>query len=137
MLVWAVLAALLFFAVFAAAALLWARGQVGRQRRVDDRQRLLALAAQAATDDSGRYLLLLLGAMEQAGADCPITVEWLRREARPDHPGGMLVKIAWDGNEWRRIIPLSPFRERVGRWLAEDAACGSARGRQLLADLEA
>lgn len=135
MLLWAVLGALLFFLVLAAAVLLWARGQVGRQRQPDTRQLMLVLASQAATDESGKHLLLLLRAMEALG-DGPITVEWVRREPRDDHPGGMLVKIAWDGNEWRRILPLSPFREDVTRWMSEDPACESARGRQLLAELE-
>lgn len=136
MLLWAVLGALLFFLVLAGAAVLWARAQVGQVRQSDTRQRLLALAAQAATDDSGKHLLLLLGAMEGADDDCPIRVDWLRREARPEHPGGMLVKISWDGNEWRRIMPIAPLREQLALLLAENPACASARGKQLLRDLE-
>jgi hypothetical protein len=126
-------------AVVVGGILVWARGRVqGRglqDAQAQSRQHYLNLAAQAASDGSGRGLLALLDALDAAPADCPVTVSWLRHQA-PDKPAGMLVRISWDGNEWRRIMPWTPFRDQLRAQVEAHPGAG-ARARQLLADLEA
>jgi hypothetical protein len=91
-----------------AGILLWARGRVAAQQAREThnsgRQHYLSLAAQAASDPTGRHFMRLLNEMETAPPDCPVTVGWVRHQP-VDKPLGMLIKITWDGNEGRRVMP--------------------------------
>jgi hypothetical protein len=59
-------------------------------------------------------------------------VQWLHH--RPANGAeGMLVKIAWDGNEWRRVYPVASLREQLEAAVPADRREGKA-GR-LLAEL--
>lgn len=126
-------------AVVVGGILVWARGRVQGQSQQDaraqSRQHYLALASQAASDASGRGLLTLLDALEAAPPDCPVQVSWLRHQPA-NKPAGMLVRISWDGNEWRRIMEWATFRDQLRTQIAAHPEAG-ARVRQLLADLEA
>jgi hypothetical protein len=125
--------------VAVAAILLWARSRVRAQQARDvgatGRQRYLTLAAQAASDPSGRQLMRLLDEMETAPADCPVTASWVRHQPA-DKPLGMLVRISWDGNEWRRVMPWGEFRDQVRAHVDAEPGAGP-RVRRLLEDLEA
>jgi hypothetical protein len=125
--------------VAVAAILMWARGRVHAQQSLDagksGRQHYLTLAAQAASDPTGRQFMRLLNEMESAPPDCPVNVSWVRHQP-VDKPLGMLVRIAWDGNEWRRVMPWAEFREQVRAFVGAEPTAG-ARVRRLLDDLEA
>ena len=92
------------------------------------------LAALAASDPSGRQLVRLLDAMEDAPPDCPVTVQWLRHQPA-DKPLGMLVKITWDGNEWRQVYAPADLASRLEAHLPPEGRDGLAG--KLLADLKA
>jgi hypothetical protein len=140
MIMTAVVGCLLLFAVLAGLILFWVRGQVKRQQQVstvkDDRQLYIQLATEAANDESGRALLILLKALDVAGPDCPITIGWLHHTPTKGK-SGLLVKIAWDGNEWRRVYEIAPFRARLEGWLAAEPKLDGEHVRRLLADLSA
>ncbi|MDB5098325.1 MAG: hypothetical protein JWM80_2746 [Cyanobacteria bacterium RYN_339] len=122
----AVAAGLTFWGV---AAVRHARSQGGTTR-----ERMIALAARAASDESGRGLVELLAALDGAEPGGPITLAWLHH--RPvNGTEGMLVKIAWDGNEWRQVYPPATLAERLEAHLPADARDGLAG--KLLADLRA
>jgi hypothetical protein len=128
----------LFLAFLAASAVigLWV-ARVFRRNRVDvgERQKLMTLAARAAGDESGRALLELLRALDDATEGQPITVGWLARRTAKDEAVTFLVKIAWDGNEWRRAQPVAPLLASVEARLAEAPALAGPRAERLLAEL--
>lgn len=131
-------AALLFVFLIAVGAIGWWVARTMRSRQtVDDRQTLLTLAARAAGDESGRGLLVLLRALDEAAPNQPVTVGWLARRTAQDVAPGFLVKIAWDGNEWRRAQPAAQLRAAIEARLAEDPALEGPQARRLLADLRA
>lgn len=136
---WVLVGTLVGFGLVAGLILLWARGQVRRQRAQETgqmtRQAYLNLAAHAAGDPSGRALIKLLDALEAAPADCPVTVQW-NRHMPVNKPIGFLVKITWDGNEWRRVMDWDVFAAQIQSAVAESGPHGT-RVQQLLADLEA
>lgn len=138
-LVWVAVGVFAAFGVVVALILLWARRQVAARRgngeQQTDRQTYLALAAQAASDSSGRALVRLLNVLDTAPADCPVTVQWVRHLAG-DKPPALLVKITWDGNEWRQRMDWTDFRDRLRALIAEEPASGE-RVRSLLSYLEA
>lgn len=138
-LVWVAVAVFVAFGVVVAGILLWARQQVAARRDTgapqSDRQTYLTLAAQAASDSSGRALVRLLNALDTAPADCPVTVQWVRHMAG-NKPPALLVKITWDGNEWRQRMEWAEFRDRLRALIAEEPASGD-RVRSLLSYLEA
>lgn len=103
----------------------------------DARQQLITLAAKAAGDESGRALLALLRALDAAPPNQPVTVGWIARRTAQDDVQGFLVKIAWDGNEWRRAQPAAQLRAAIEARLAEDPALDGPQARRLLADLRA
>ena len=134
-----VIVTIVVFALVVAGILIWARRQVRAQQARETgemtRQAYLNLAAHAAGDASGRALVRLLNALDTAPIDCPVTVQWLRH-IPVGKPTGMLVKITWDGNEWRRVMDWDAFREQLNAAAAQEPACGE-RVKQLLAELEA
>jgi hypothetical protein len=136
---WVLVGTLLGFALVVGLILLWARGQVQRQKDQETgqmtRQAYLNLAAHAAGDASGRTLVKLLDALETAPADCPVIVSW-NRHMPVGKPIGFLVKITWDGNEWRRVMDWDVFAAQIQSAAAESGPHGP-RVQQLLADLEA
>lgn len=136
---WVLAGTLVGFGLVVALILLWARGQVRRQRAQETgqmtRQAYLNLAAHAAGDASGRALVKLLDALETAPADCPVTVQW-NRHMPVNKPIGFLVKITWDGNEWRRVMDWDVFAAQIQSAVADSGPHGS-RVQQLLTDLEA
>ena len=133
-LIGAVVAALLVFALLVVGILIWARRTAGRSQEADTRMHYITLAGHAAGDASGAKFFELLKALEEAPADCPVKVQWLRHMPANKEPG-MLVKITWDGNEWRRVMDWERFKGQVRTWVEQDPECG-ARVKQLLDDLE-
>lgn len=98
------------------------------------RQQMIALASRAATDDTGRGLVELLAALDRAEPGSPVTMSWLHH--RPVNGAeGMLVKIAWDGNEWRQVYPPTDLASRLEAHLSPDGRGGLAG--KLLEDLKA
>ena len=71
-------------AVLVGGILVWARGRAKAQQshstQQESRQHYLALAAQAASDGSGRGLFKLLDALDTAPEGCPVVVSWLRHQ---------------------------------------------------------
>lgn len=115
----------------------WVIRTMRGHRQVDDRQKLLTLAARAAGDESGRGLLVLLRALDAAPPSQPVTVGWVARRTAQDEAPGFLVKIAWDGNEWRRAQPASQLLAALEARLAEDPTLDGPQARRLVADLRA
>ena len=107
-----ILAALVFIGFLAAAVgmALWARSLTHQAPTRDDREILLALASRAATDESGKTLVMLLDVLDGPAVDGPVSVAWLRHVPAKG-ASGMLLKITWDGNEWRRIYPVPVLLE--------------------------
>lgn len=127
----------LAFAVAVAAIGAWVARTMRSTRQSDDRQVLMTLAARAAGDETGRGLLELLRALEAAPPNQPVTVGWLARRTTQDDAPGFLVKIAWDGNEWRRAQPAAVLRAAIEARLAEAPDLAGPRAQQLLAELRA
>jgi hypothetical protein len=119
--------------------LFWASRRVKAQQQQESQQQgrkyYMDLAAQAASDASGRSLVTLLEALETAPPDCPVTVGWVRHQPG-NKPAGMLVRITWDGNEWRRVMEWAGFREQLRAHVDAHPQAGG-RVHQLLAELEA
>ena len=115
----------------------WARGRFRQAGSRDEREQLLVQAGRAAGDESGRELLLLLRMLEAADPGQAVTVGWHARRTAKDATPGFLVKIAWDGNEWRRAQPAADVRARIEARLAEDPSLDGPQARQLLADVRA
>jgi hypothetical protein len=124
------------FLVAATGLAVWGIAEVrhARNQGGTTRERMLNLASRAATDDSGRGLVELLAALDRAEPGGPVTVAWLHH--RPvNGTEGMLLKIAWDGNEWRQVYRPADLAARIEASLPEDARTGLAG--KLLADLQA
>lgn len=115
----------------------WARGKFRQATTRDERELLLTLAARAAGDDSGRELLALLRVLDAASPDQAVTVGWHARRTTKDTEPGFLVKIAWDGNEWRRAQKAAELQAKIEARLAEDPALDGPQAQRLLADLRA
>ncbi len=131
-------AALFVVFLVAVGAIGWWVARTMRSRQtVDERQKLITLAARAAGDESGRGLLALLRALDLAPPNQPVTVGWLARRTAQDEVPGFLVKIAWDGNEWRRALPAAQLRAALEACLAEEPALEGPQAQRLLADLRA
>jgi hypothetical protein len=128
-----ILAALIFvtFLVAAVAMAFWARNLSHAAPTQDDRELLLALASRAATDESGKTLVALLDVLDGPAADGPVSVAWVRHVPAKGAPG-MLLKITWDGNEWRRIYPVPVLLE-----LMKSHDTKGTLASKLVADLEA
>ena len=95
------------------------------------RGRLITLAARAASDESGQGLVALLDALDLGDADGAIKASWLQH--RPVNGNeGMLVRISWDGNEWRKIYPYAELEARLSPLVQ-----GSGSAARLLADVRA
>lgn len=116
---------------------LWARGRFQQAGTRDEREQLLVQAARAAGDDSARELLLLLRMLEAADPGQAVTIGWHARRTVKDATPGFLIKIAWDGNEWRRAQPATEVRARIEARLAEDPSLAGPMAQQLLADVRA
>lgn len=101
----------------------------------ESRDQLITLAARAASDDSGRSLLALLQALEAAPPGAPVTVNWLQRLTARYDGKGFLVKINWDGNEWRQAISPVTLRTRLEAALAVEPGLASAESARLLIEL--
>lgn len=138
------LAAALVVAVFLLVAgliVFWSTRVVAKSRQTatttsaqDARQLLLAMAAKAATDESGGALIALMDALDRAAEEGPVQVAWVHH--RPAKGAdGFLVRINWDGNEWRRIYDIPSFAARMDAMLPADQRSGMA-GR-MLAELQA
>lgn len=125
----------LAFLVAVAAIGWWVARTMRGTKEGDARQQLIALAARAAGDESGRGLLALLRALDEAPPGQPVSVGWIARKTAHDDVQGFLVKIAWDGNEWRRAQPAAKLREAIEARLAEEPALEGPQARRLLADL--
>lgn len=135
--VWAFVGVIAFFMVLAIGAVWWARAHLKQTtnngQAVETKDQFLKLASRAAADPSGRSLVELLEAIDRTPADCPVIVEWVRRPAFKDQPAGMLLKITWDGNEWRRVYELASFRDQLGELVAIRQCEEGSRARRLLA----
>ncbi|MEB3197345.1 MAG: hypothetical protein VKP62_09090 [Candidatus Sericytochromatia bacterium] len=111
--------------------------QRGRQRsrQADPRASLLALAARAAGDESLGGLVELLATLEAFASEAsPVSVTWLVRQTSRDQAPSLLLKITWDGNEWRRVLPLQEAELRLSEWL--DAGAHESRSaRAMLAEV--
>lgn len=112
----AALVAGVFFVLLIAFTLVWARRQVARHRP-SQREQLLHQAAIAAGDGTGHEMLALLEALERESANCPVQLDWVGRPAYEGKPAGVLVKITWDGNEWRRLWDAATLRQVVADYL--------------------
>lgn len=115
----------------------WARG-LSRQQSAGptERERYIALATVASANPGGPEFLALLSALETAGPACPVRVEWVRRSGNPDRAADVMLKITWDGNEWRRGMDPAALALRLRAELAADARLDSPRAQQLLATLD-
>ena len=127
---------LALFGLGAACLIWWAREAVRRAGTRDARETLLELAGRAAADEGGRSLLALLGALETSGTASPVTVAWLRH-APAQGPVGLLIKITWDGNEWRRVWVPRELQRRLAHLVAAEPGLGNGRAGAFLADLAA
>jgi hypothetical protein len=124
----------LLFATFVAAAValaFWASRLTHQAPTRDDREILLALASRAATDESGKTLVMLLDVLDGPAADGPVSVAWVRHVPAKGN-SGMLLKITWDGNEWRRIYPVQDLLALVRAQNSQGLLAS-----KLVADLEA
>ena len=127
----------LVFMVAVAGIGLWASRTMRARQVTDERQKLITLAALAAGDESGLELLRLLRALEAAPPNQPVTVDWLARRTPQDDQPGFLVKISWDGNEWRRAQPAAQLRAQIEARLEEDRVLAGPLAQKLLSDLRA
>ncbi|HEY9722859.1 MAG TPA: hypothetical protein V6D47_12670 [Oscillatoriaceae cyanobacterium] len=116
----AAIGAIVVFVVVIVLTLVWARRKVANSGPTR-REQLLHLAAIAAGDGSGHEMLALLEALEQEPVDCPVQLDWVARPAYEGKAGGMLVRITWDGNEWRRLWDAATLRAAIAAYLAERA----------------
>lgn len=130
--VWAFVGVIGFFFVLAVAAVFWSRAHLKQSRTTETKDQFLRLAARAASDASGRSLVELLEAIDAAPGECPVLVEWVRRPAFKDQPAGILLKITWDGNEWRRVYELSTFRTQLTELLEIRPTAEGSKAHQLL-----
>jgi hypothetical protein len=124
------------FLVAATGLIIWGIAEVkhAQTKGGTTRQQMIALASRAATDDTGRGLVDLLAAMDGAEPGGPVTMSWLHH--RPvNGTEGMLVKIAWDGNEWRQVYAPADLASRLEAHLPPEGRDGLAG--KLLADLKA
>lgn len=110
---------------------LWRRARAARAMRMP-RSQWLDLASRAANDDSLRGLLLLLRALDSESGAAPISVDWLLRQGTRDDSPKLLLKISWDGNEWRRLLALDETAASLTAQLAEEPKLASARTSDLL-----
>jgi hypothetical protein len=96
----------------------------------------LNLASRAASDESLRGLLILLVALGREQEAPPVVVDWLLRQGTRDEAPKLMLKISWDGNEWRRLLATTETHSKLTGLLNDDPALASEGSRTLVELLE-
>lgn len=130
-----------FFVIGFIALDLWLLFRVWRKvrnqrARAFGRERWLSMASRAANDPTLKALLALLAASESATDENPVRIDWLLRHQGSNGDPQLLLKISWDGNEWRRLVRPAEAHELLKRALKNQPALQSRSAENLIELLE-